>query len=705
MLFILFLLFFLPSNAVLLLLLKFNLSKKLGDFITLLFSYGTGPMLVSFEFYCLINLFPEKSDLFYASIIFGLFLIPLVVFCKKAREASLLYKYIAIKLLDKIKASSGKVIFFGGIILIFLTIYSTQALFFPIVDNDNVLYTNQAKAFYKFKNVEWRNESSVIINNNDKYSYNSSIQPALPMFLAASFLLGKDVNNYFPLQFLYFHYFILLLIVFLYLIYFINKERHSIRPVYYGMVFFVFSSGLSRVLMYNAKESVIYFFGIFSLLLALKLLQSRTQEQSFLWGIFLGLILGLNSFVNFHGVAIEFILLLTMLLFLKNTWTKKIFNVLAIFSTSLLFGYGQFVFVWKFSVATLANILSTFFEHLKLLGKKYEISSNIVGVSNGNEKLSVPDVSYKKLYQVGSPRDIYLKGKLQILTNVGYFGFYFWFFIGASINKYKKMMGDDKLKVISTFIGLYFLIMMDPFNLNSTGYSIILWGSSKYAGFLMILAMIPLSIYTEDMINCIAQFLKKFGFFCFPILIIFSILTLLSLNEASLFFAKILFSITRIYKEPSFYEDVVKKFLLLEISILFILSIAGLAMKIKNINKLGPLIGIALFFLFILCPFFATSVGKVPLSKTFYFIGADKQTKLENSMYEGAIFKSYSYAKSILPKNTALATGFNEIYAYNDYFNLINSNYSNDAAYEMASECGEWKILYQENKIKLCSKY
>jgi hypothetical protein len=686
--------------------LNFNLNKKLGNFLTLIFSYGVGPMLVSFIFYCLINFFPERSDFFYLLSIIVIFSVPLAIFYKDLKKILIFHKNILCRLSEIVDFKSKKKLLFGSIILFVFIIYSIQALVYPIVDNDNVLYINQAKAFYKFKNTDWQKEASVIINQNDRYIYNPSIQPALPVFLAASFILGKDIGNYFSFQFLYFYYFIWLIAVFSYLIYFVNnRKKDSFHPVYCGILFFIFSSALARVLMYNAKESAVYFFGIFSLVLVLKLLQSKIQKQNLILEILLGSVLGLASFVSFHGVAIELIMLLIVLIFLKRNLKEKILSLIFIFLSSFLFGYSQFIFVWKFLVATFAKILSTFSEHMKLNSENYKINSNVLSVSNENGKLPNAYISYESFYQMNSLKDIYLKGKLQILTNVGYFGFYFWFFIYVLVNKYKKIVADDKLKVVVTFIGLYFLIMIDPFNFNIASYSIVLWGSPKYAVFLLMLGLVPLSIYAENIIEKVTNFFRRFGMLVFPLLIIFSLASLFFLDQINSVLLKTLFSIIQVYKETSFYENITRVFLLSEILAILTFSILGLVAMIRNFDKDKYLVMAVMFFVFILTPFLATNIGKVPLSKTFNYLREDNQKKLEEVLYEGDIYKIYFQAKKMLPEKTELATDFNEIYAYNDYFSLVGSKYGNNAEYKILRECGDWKILYQTKKTKLCSKY
>jgi hypothetical protein len=56
---------------------------------------------------------------------------------------------------------------------------------------------------------------------------------------------------------------------------------------------------------------------------------------------------------------------------------------------------------------------------------------------------------------------------------------------------------------------------------------------------------------------------------------------------------------------------------------------------------------------------------------SFKYFGMNQETQLKNILYEGGIFEVYFYAKNKIPKGSFVATDFNEIYGYNDYFSLM----------------------------------
>jgi hypothetical protein len=71
----------------------------------------------------------------------------------------------------------------------------------------------------------------------------------------------------------------------------------------------------------------------------------------------------------------------------------------------------------------------------------------------------------------------------------------------------------------------------------------------------------------------------------------------------------------------------------------------------------------------------------------------NQETQLKNILYEGGIFEVYFYAKNKIPKGSFVATDFNEIYGYNDYFSLMG-------IYREA-DCGGELIQKQMNQLNV----
>jgi negative regulator of genetic competence, sporulation and motility len=97
-----------------------------------------------------------------------------------------------------------------------------------------------------------------------------------------------------------------------------------------------------------------------------------------------------------------------------------------------------------------------------------------------------------------------------------------------------------------------------------------------------------------------------------------------------------------------------------------------------------------------------TSVGKVPLEKTFSYIGKNQRQKLEDFLNFNDVQKVYFFAKDTLPRGSHIETSFNELYLYDDYFHLtrkvLDKNY-----YKISIDCNQ-NILYSRGGIGLCVK-
>ncbi|MCX6762596.1 MAG: hypothetical protein NT093_02320 [Candidatus Moranbacteria bacterium] len=223
---------------------------------------------------------------------------------------------------------------------------------------------------------------------------------------------------------------------------------------------------------------------------------------------------------------------------------------------------------------------------------------------------------------------------------------------------------------------------------------------------LLFLSMIPTSIFLDKIIqkivNTIEKHRKKFiigAILAFIIIIVFKkIIMIIEL--------RILLMTIPVYKDISFYRGTVE--MLYYIFIFSVLTfIAMLIISAMREEKKWPsyLINM-LVILMIFVPFFATNVGKIPLKKTFAYIGKNTQFKLESTLYEGDIFKVYFQAKNILPKKSLLAVDYSELYAYDDYFSLRYFAGSSDINYQISENCEEknWKILASSNKVYLCGR-
>jgi len=712
-------LFFIPANIFLLFIFNFKFDKYFGKYLSFLLAYGIAPLISSLLFFYSIWIFPGESDFFYGIIVISFWFALLIICAKKWKTVLFFY----VDFFKKIRKHSFKRSYVAFTVLFFFTlIFSIQALFYPIVDNDNALYLNQSEAIYKYKNLEWQKKKIVIIRGGDEYKYNSAIRPAIPAFMALSFALDNNRHDYFIFKFLSTYYYYLLIGAFLYSVYFLAKEQEKVLLVSlsFAMFFLVLFPGLIRTLILNSKENIIYFLVLLSIYLVY-LITVGGSKRKLSTEFILGIILGLNAYINLHGVIIECVILLILFLFSKLSFKERILQVFAILVISFPFAAFEqivnFNFIFGNTIKnTYAHIglflgsiyewLLSFFSHLHSNDNTKQISQNVapaikkVIINNSVANTSIE--TNKQLYHVNSLVDIYLKGKMQILTNIGMFGFYFWLFLGTLIFYWKKIFNSILGKIIISFIGIYYFVVIDPFNLNRNTFSIILWGSTKYAKLLLLLSLTVTSVYFYDILRSIFDFFSKRVKLSITIISFLLIILVLLKGKVIEYFLKILLLTVSQYKDISFYQQKITNFYFYVIFFLIFLLISFVLLKFKQEKKGWVLFLSSVIWLFILVPFLIIEQGKVPMVKTFSYINNSRENKLKSTLNYANIYNVYFYAKNTIPKGTALKTGFSEIYTYDDHFELTENN-SNAVQYEINAKCNnKEEVLFSSNGVNLC---
>jgi hypothetical protein len=694
------LLFIIPANIILLAL--FGVRKiKLGKIIFFV-SYGIAPLLNGLFLHYLIWFFPEKNDVFYLGIILAFWLFSLVFFYQNWHKV--VYFYKDLHLLLKAEFFKKRNLLFLPVAL-FLILFSIQALFYPIVDNDKALYLNQSEAVYKYKNLDWQKEQSILIRGDDEYKYNSSIRPAIPNFMAFSFMINKD-EDYFIFKCLSTYYYFLLLGLFLMIVYELagNLKQNKFKAVLFGSVLFVFSWTLIRSFIFNSKEIIIYFFTLLSFYLICKLITEKKRNKGM--EVLLGISLGLNVFINLHGILIASFILLLLFLYSSLRWKERFYQVIFVFLIQVFAGafefFRMFGFVFASNIKMFKNSLIDFYDYLNRF-----INMTEPNVPSGTENLNIStspahlDEGHLGLYQISSLFDIYVRGKFQILTNPGTFSFYFWFFLLVSLSKFKEIFGSKLGKIIISFVGIYFLVVLDPFNLNNHPYAIILWGSSKYASLLVLCSMVFVAVYFDWLVKKIVHWAEKFlngiiftGFVSFALVLFFKE----NLIDLGL---ELLLLVIPVFKEIGFYQEKVEKIYFLGLFCLFGLVVSLIVLKYKKKCSYILFSSFSLV-LFVLTPFFITDASKVTYEKTFTYLFSDREAKLKEAIFYGDIYKVYFYAKKNLPKGATI-NSVSEIYTYDDHFKIRRN--SENLEYIIKQKCGEdFYSLYEGGQFSLCKR-
>lgn len=710
--------FLLPTLVILMAMFRFGVQEKASARLSILAALGVAPLSNGLLMYYLVSLFPGNGDRFYviSLVAFWGLAISLAAGAYKDALSSCVRAFSKFSDMCRPRIPFGTSVY-GIIIASFFSLYSIQALVYPIIDGDNARYINQAKAIYEQRNFDWQKSSVVTINGDDYYTYNPMIRPAVPFFMAVSYLFAGESQGTFVYQFLHWYYFVLLFSVVGVAIDLFHGEvgrkamiERGCDHMYWGALLIIFSWGLARLFIFGLKESIIYFFVVLSLILISKLIKGKAElskNTDYTLPILLATIVGLNMFVNLHGIIIAALLMIVLFLFGNGTLLGRVTSVLIIFAMTIPF--GGFEFFSMFHNVFLVS-LESFWKYISphqdiIVGGS---TVNTVGASPSNAAAtSVADISYDKthmeLFQFSSWGDYYVKGKLQVLFNVGYFGFSFWLFLAILISRFREILSTGFGKVMLSFMGLYFVVVIDPFSLNRNAYSIVLWGSQKYSMVLFLLGLIILSVYMGEILRFFQGIIIKrivpvlIGFVALPSLLYFRI-AIVDFGFA------LLSKSVQFYKEADFYMNIVSAVYWFGILLLVVtMLILSLSILLKN-EVLACNFASGLFAAcFILFPFFLTNPGKVPLHETLVLLGSDKSVLLKSSLYEGDIFSVYYYAKSALPKGSALVTDYSEVYLYDDYFSLSEKSWLTDAGYTITGSCMVEKTIYKSGNISLCS--
>ncbi|KKP71308.1 MAG: hypothetical protein UR69_C0001G0132 [Candidatus Moranbacteria bacterium GW2011_GWE2_35_2-] len=690
-----FIFFIVPSVLVLNFLIIKNRGKISIFFITLI-SLGVGPLINGLLFFYLMWFFPEKSDLFYILSLLLFWVIPVVYLIISIRSfCEFLYLFIE-KIVNKKNIIYDRKFLVGYLIIVFaISIFITQALFYPAADNDRSLYLNQSEAIYGSKNFDWRTENkNVIIRGNDEYKYNPAIRPGIPFSMIVTYAYNEDYDSRdFFIRFQSVYYYVLLLLLFILVVYrfSLKIDIDPGKSLFSSLILFVFSSGLSRMVIFGSKETAIYFFALASLYLLIEtnLLKKRDLYTEFI----LGVVLGLNSFINLHGTFVAGIIIILVFLFSKIKIVKRISQVFSLVLMMFIFG-GMEIFSLVKLIFFNRVMVSSVGDNTMSISK---LSNDIATVATRNKE------NLTNIYQTNNITDTYLKGRLQILTNIGYFGYHFWIFLIIIFFKWKDILKTHFGKIVSVFILIYFVLVLDPFNLNSNRYADILWGSVKYAMLVLLLSIIFSGTFIHLFMKNIVDFIVRRRRYLIVSVSIFLMSAYFFYKQIREIGLSMLFSVIKIYKDTSFYEqkfDIYFKFLLLILVVFILALILYRLIDSKNFN----FIIFSMIWLVIITPFFIIDMGKVPILKTFSYVKYKKEEKLKNMVMNGDVFDVYFYAKKILPKDSVLMTGFNEIFPYDDHFSLTKRK-TKDTSYSISKKCDvDSKILYEKNGIFLCSK-
>ena len=475
-----------------------NFNKKLSFIL----SYGIAPLLISFILYYLYLFFPGKEWFFYGLMIYISFFALFIFSIKELR--SIHYKK---KLFQNIINQTKALDIFKKILLLFvllIIIFTViRNLAYPTTYTDAIDYLRQGFVYSqehshtKFNEREYFSdfgENNILYGPSESYKMNKAIRPGFPILYSFFYNdTSPSQIELFSIKFLYTYYFLLLLATFIYILY-----AFKTKNILIGLTLLLSCYFLTKLSYSNYKAIATAFFSLTALLILYKLIRTKNLY----YAIFLGILCGLMSYINYTGLIISGILFLIGLLFYKSKLKQKIFVIVIILLTFGFFSAGEIQeyqrFIFKGSFISLENQEKTFTD-------SKEFNSRLASEEKSDSKSSNTKSSFNL------KMDTLITKKLQAFTQIQFFGFIFWFFLLILLFIIiKKTKLDHFSKINLTFIFLFFFIFFDPFFLNPHKFAYVLSLGYRYSAMLSIFVAIFIAFHYQVIWNIFQKIQIKY---------------------------------------------------------------------------------------------------------------------------------------------------------------------------------------------------
>jgi len=304
-----------------------------------LYSLGLGPIFTSLSLYYLFLFIPGRSNLFYFLIIIILYLILFLLGRKsllknisKDNIKSIKRKFKnIIPSLPKRFFKSSTIIFL--ILIPFLVLFLINSLFTPIRGSDSFDYAMFGKILYGEKSMTFVWKHTYPQKN---YYYIIEVAPSYPLFLTWEKIMdnffGIEKNLYY--RSISFYYALLLLIIFIYWIFPINKYLSFLG------IFIIISafSSLQTIAAHHLDFFRIFFLGISWIFLAY-----AVKKKDFLSFTLLGIFSGLAAFTHNIGAVLVMANCFVLFLFLKGPFKYKLKKTGYVIFLTIIFGWFHYI--------------------------------------------------------------------------------------------------------------------------------------------------------------------------------------------------------------------------------------------------------------------------------------------------------------------------------------------------------------------------
>ncbi|MDZ7611972.1 MAG: hypothetical protein U5L10_04375 [Candidatus Moranbacteria bacterium] len=701
------------SGLILSLIIQKFAKKTLDKSLVFILGFGISPLLVSLVLYYLYSFFPGKEWFFYAIIIYTFYAI---LFILSYEEAKILHPKkifpFAIKVFEKtVKLDIYKKILLGFVLFVVLFTFARN-VFYPTTYTDAVEYLKQGFVYSQEHSHEKLlkkdtfsdfNENNPLYGPKDEFQMNKAIRPALPIFY--SFFYKNDSPNsfnFFSINFIYSYYFLLCIIVVAYII-----KKNKSKYVIIGLSLLLSCYFFTKLSYSNYKTMLTAFLASASLFLLYKI----TRNKSWPPAIFLGILCGLMSFVNYTGLVISGIIFLIGIFALKTDLKRKLLTILIIFITFAIFSGGEVTqyqnFIFKKSFLSFENRNETY--------DSKEFNSRLAGEGkkNATEK---GDEKEKDATEKGGEKDGFktytlVTKKLQAFTQVQFFGFIFWLFLVILIlSLIKKTRFNKFSKINLPFILLFFFVFFDPFFLNPHKFAYVLSLGYRYTAILSVFVAIFIAMNYEVFLDVLKKIRLTHLKFLLTLPLILFIPTIRDYMVECLM--SLLDKITILTNSNSYYLDKLNSFLLLlAVSSLTLFIFIYFYQKYKK-KEAFNMVNLLFIIIFFIIPSLFTINNNQSIINTFkYSLHKNEALKIQKASKnkgEKTAFEAIDYINQSIDSNSQIVLkdmpfSFNFwLYTKNnrrivkDEDDFLHGNQTPRSFYLLSSKQGD---LSEDNKI------
>ena len=462
-----------------------KLTRNTNRWLVFLISFASGPFILPLIYYYYQLLFPGiylKTIINDFPLYHLLLILPSILIIYRKLKSSILLHF---SFRFKLNLTEILLILLASFSFISIVI---QLLFFPSTSVDELQYAVEIKL-----NAVEQTISPLYIGNfsslgNINFKYNTAIRPGLIVLGSYLSLFSPQILEIYIVQFITLYYLILLIIFISLCVYRLSNNRESALV---SIVIMLYSWIFVKNVLYGGKEILIFLFG----LLTITGLYNIRNKLPYFWSPVIGMLIGVNILINFHGFLISCLAILSLgLINYRKIWRFSVFTLVTIIFAFVFSGqeipFNLSFFLGHSVIAPFTNSitnkeqLSSFSDNIYKEYAQYESKT----LTDDKSIISPQTDNTNKFSSVVINK--YIKGKLQGLTQIGYYGIIFWIAGIMLLSNFNNLRKKPFMKYGMLFILLYISALFDPLNLQLHRYSFVAETSTKYTTFILIFAVI-----------------------------------------------------------------------------------------------------------------------------------------------------------------------------------------------------------------------